>query len=208
MNSDPKPAAIRNHCESWTLVATPTGDGSQQKPGRDAGELDDRFVLHAQAVPELDGLVDRDDHEQLQGQQGRDDQGGRKQHRGRGPGGAYRQLPRGHWAQAFRDVSAIGLHIQGVVDQVDAGGGHGEGDECDQHLGEGFWLGDDPGGERCGQDQDVLDPLAGPARPEQNWHRGKAWLAQPAHDPATALAGATQRPIAAPNSAPDRTSLG
>ncbi|HEY8820663.1 MAG TPA: hypothetical protein VIM49_01735 [Dermatophilaceae bacterium] len=65
----------------------------------------------------------------------------------------------------------VGLDVDGVVDQVDPGGGHAEGDDREEHLQESPWLGDDAGGDRCGEDQDVLDPLAGAARPKQTRQR-------------------------------------
>jgi hypothetical protein len=51
----------------------------------------------------------------------------------------------------------VGLDIEGVVDQVDTGGSQAEGDDRDEHLHEGLRLGDHAGGDRRGQDQDVLD---------------------------------------------------
>jgi hypothetical protein len=66
------------------------------------------------------------------------------------------------------------LDIEGVVDQVDPGRSHAEGDDSDEHLQESPRLGDDACRDRRGQDQDVLDPLAGAARSKDDRQRGEA----------------------------------
>jgi len=69
-------------------------------------------------------------------------------------------------------MGPVGLDIDSVVDQVDPRRGHGEGNDSDEHLQGGTGLERNAGGRRCGEHQNVLDPLTGPTRPNESRHRG------------------------------------
>ena len=94
------------------------GDGAQQEPHGEQGELDDRLMLEQQGVREGEDEVGEDDA----GQGGPNRQGqaqrGCRQDCGGGPGDRGREVPGRDRSVALGRVRTIGVDISGVVDEV------------------------------------------------------------------------------------------
>ena len=187
---------------------------AQQEAGGDARELDDRLVLHAEAVGQLDREVDgQDDRQrglpQRPGDEGHDGEDDRQRDR---PTDA--QLPRRDGPEPLARVRPVGLDVARVVDQVDRAGDQAEQDERDPGADEGGAADLLARGQHGGQDEDVLDPLprAHGAQPRgaRGRRAGVGGADEGGHQrtPRRVAVRRATTAVAAPSSAPAVTSLG
>ncbi|MGC0428204.1 hypothetical protein RKD32_004559 [Streptomyces sp. SAI-195] len=169
MNRAPKPVVMRNQRGQGDAERESADHRAHQEAGGDDGEVDDEDVLEADAVRQLHGEVggqqDRDGRgAQPGGEDGRED----AQDAAGGVGERHRDLSGGDRAVPFDGVGAVGLGVPGVVDQVDGGGAGGEQHEDQGELPQRVRGEQLARGGRGGDDQDVLDPLAGARGAQQS----------------------------------------
>jgi hypothetical protein len=62
------------------------------------------------------------------------------------------------------------LHVAHIVNEVDGGAHQAERDEGQCRTPDHGWLEEPASGQRCGEDEEVLDPLAGSRSAESGWH--------------------------------------
>ena len=149
------------------------GDRAQQEPHGQQGELDHRLVLEEQRVREREDRVREQDAEQAdvhhQGEAERRRAPGRRAAAIAAPGD---ELARGDRPRPLGRVGAVGLDVAHVVDQVGRARHQAERDEGDEGRDQHVGLEQGPGGERRGEDEDVLQPLARTHRGDERGRGG------------------------------------
>jgi hypothetical protein len=66
------------------------------------------------------------------------------------------------------------LHVAHIVDEVNGGAHQAERNEGQCSTSDHGWLKEPASGQRCGEDEEVLDPLAGSRSAESGWHPAAA----------------------------------
>jgi hypothetical protein len=145
-----------------------TGDGPQHEAGADCHQVEDRLVLDPEGVGQVDESVNGHDQGQVPSGQGRaqPDRGG-QEHDGEGQGQPDRHHPAGDRAQPLGRVVPVGGRVDGVVEEVGARRGHAEDAEGGHAVPEHGPVQEVARGARGHEHQQVLDPLAGSAQPDE-----------------------------------------
>jgi hypothetical protein len=154
MNSDP---ARERHVDR-----DPSSHRAHDEERGHGDDVEHRDVAQVERVGGGQHEVTGDHGEQLQADGGSDDEAAHEQ------GEAHHdRRSRGYDSGRDRPVSlgrmaAVGFDVAGVVEQVGSARDEAEGDEGERHGERGFGLGEDAGGSRGGEHEDVLRPLPGP----------------------------------------------
>ena len=95
-------------------------------------------------------------------------------HGGQHQGGGGFQFAGGDRPEALRGMLPVLLHVAHIVDEVDGGAHQAERDEGQRSALEHGWLEKPPSGQRSGEDEEVLDPLAGSHSADRGRHSAAA----------------------------------
>ena len=144
-----------------------TADGAEHETGCDRDDVEDGEPLQPQRVEGRVAEIGEDGEPEVASQQERTDDRGRQQHDRHDPRQWDRYDPGCDRAVPFRRVTPVRVDIERVVHQVGGARRGAEAHECDDRLREVVPAVEDPGRHRCGEDEDVLDPLLGSQCEEQ-----------------------------------------
>ena len=144
------------------------GDRPDEEAGRHRREVEDGLALQPDAVGEVDAGIDAHRQGELSAEQRHAQPDGGCQQEG----GRQRSDPAADHACRHRPVMLVRMQpvhvaVEGVVHEVGAAGGEAEDGKGDEAPAERRAVRQDPGGAGRREDEDVLDPLAWPGRPDQ-----------------------------------------